>query len=208
MEQRHKERGRRGKRAVCGKPVVSTEHGHSLQLNGSMDQSQTMLLMSTVRERPRGHKPGSSKVAARCAKPERQIDNAHLAAVVQHCDLPIITKDLNGIIQSWNKGAERLFGYTAEEMVGQSVIVLFPPDRLNEEDHILELLRQGKAAERLETVRVSKDGRAIPVLVSISPIEDAHGRVIGASKIIHDASVFSERTAKLREMVTELRHLS
>ncbi|HWF18668.1 MAG TPA: PAS domain S-box protein, partial [Verrucomicrobiae bacterium] len=96
--------------------------------------------------------------------------DARLAAIVAHSGDAIIAKDLKGIVRSWNAGAERLFGYRPEEIVGKPVTILFPQDRLEEEDHILDNLRQGRPVERFETVRVAKDGRHIPVLASISPI--------------------------------------
>jgi PAS domain S-box-containing protein len=125
---------------------------------------------------------------------------AQLAAIVQFSGDAIITKNLDSIIQTWNAGAERLFGYTAEEVKGKAVTIIFPEDRLNEEDAILEKLRRGQAVERLETIRIAKDGRQIPVSVSISPLKDAEGNVIGASKIIHDVSaIVAAREALIRE---------
>src|ERR1043166_6981636 len=117
-----------------------------------------------------------------------QQDRARLAAIVEHSGDAILTKNLSGIIQSWNAGAERLFGYRAEEVVGKSVTILFPPDRLKEEDHILGMLRQGKPCLRLETIRLTKDRRPLNVSVSISPLKDNEGTVVGASKIIHDTT--------------------
>ena len=113
---------------------------------------------------------------------------ARLAAIVEFSGDAIITKNLDSIIQTWNVGAERLFGYTAEEVIGKPVTIIFPNDRLNEEDAILEKLRRGQAEERFETVRVAKDGRRIPVSVSISPLKDPEGNVTGASTIIHDVT--------------------
>jgi PAS domain S-box-containing protein len=125
---------------------------------------------------------------------------ARLAAIVEFSGDAILTKNLDGKIQTWNYSAERLFGYRAEEIVGKPVTLLFPPDRLNEEDRILERLRQGQPSERLETIRLSKDGRRIPVSESVSPIKDAEGNVTGASKIMHDISELLEaRQALVRE---------
>jgi PAS domain S-box-containing protein len=119
---------------------------------------------------------------------QRRADEAkaHLAAIVEHSGDVIITKDLNGIIRSWNASAERLFGYRAGEIIGKHVTTIFPSDRLTEEDHILGRLREGRPVEHLETVRVAKDGKRIPVSVYVSPMKDAEGRIIGASKVIHD----------------------
>ena len=125
---------------------------------------------------------------------------SRLAAVVEHSGDAILTKNLDAVIQTWNPGAERLFGYRAEEIVGKPVTVLFPPDRLNEEDHIIGRLRQGQPVEQLQTVRVAKDGRRIPVLVSVSPLKNDNGEIVGASKIIHDISeIVAAREALGRE---------
>ncbi|GEM_PF-1168269 len=123
-----------------------------------------------------------------------------LAAIIEHSGDAIFTKNVDGIIQTWNPSAERLFGYRAEEIVGKPVTVLLPPDRLSEEDRIIEGLRQGHSVERLETIRIAKDGRRIPVSVSVSPLKNGDGEVIGASKIIHDVSeVVAAREALVRE---------
>jgi len=113
---------------------------------------------------------------------------SHLAAIVDNSDDPIISKDLNGTIISWNQAAERVFGYSAEEIVGQSILRLIPPDLLHEEDEILSKLRAGERIDHYETVRVKKSGERFSVSVTISPVRDASGRVIGASKIVRDIS--------------------
>jgi PAS domain S-box-containing protein len=120
---------------------------------------------------------------------ERQrIDTAtvSLAAIVNSSDDAIIGKDLDGVITSWNKSAERLFGYTAEEAIGQPITMLIPPDRQHEEPEILGRLKRGERVDHFETVRVSKDGSLLELSLTISPIQDATGRVIGASKIARD----------------------
>jgi PAS domain S-box-containing protein len=115
-----------------------------------------------------------------------QVARARLAAIVEFSGDAIITKDLDGIVQTWNASAERILGYTAAEMVGQPITRIIPPDRLDEEPQILARLRSGLSYERLETVRVAKDGHHIPVSLSVSPLKDRDGHVVGASKIIHD----------------------
>src|ERR1700709_2119328 len=105
-----------------------------------------------------------------CSVEETQ---ALLAAIIDSSDDGIISKDLNGVVRSWNPSAERIFGYTAEEMIGKSITVLFPPDRLNEEPKILEPLQRGERVDHFETIRVRKDGAPIVVSVTISPIHDA-----------------------------------
>ena len=111
---------------------------------------------------------------------------AYLAAIVDSADDAIIAKDLNGIIQSCNASAVRVFGYTTDELVGQPVRMLIPSDRQSEEDDILARLRRGERVEHFETVRVRKDGRLIDVALTVSPVRDATGTVMGASKIARD----------------------
>lgn len=106
-----------------------------------------------------------------------------LAAIVRSSDDAIISKDLSGIVTSWNQGAERIFGYSAQEMIGRPVAVLIPPDRAAEEPAILERLKRGESVEHFQTVRQHRDGRRLDISVTISAIFDEHGRVIGASKV-------------------------
>ena len=109
-----------------------------------------------------------------------------LAAVVESSDDAILSLDLDGTIATWNGGAEKLFGYDAEEIVGTSVTILIPADRLGEEPEILERVGRGEHVQQYETVRLRKDGRAVPVSLSVSPIVDPAGTIIGASKIARD----------------------
>ena len=111
-----------------------------------------------------------------------------LAAIVDSSEDVILSKDLEGIITSWNPAASRLFGYTAEEMVGQSIFKLIPDDLRTEEIGILESIRAGKRAEHFDTLRLKKDGSLVEVSVTVSPIKDGQGRIIGASKILRDVS--------------------
>lgn len=124
--------------------------------------------------------------------------NLFLAAIVESSDDAIISKDLNGIINSWNKGAERVFGYTAEETVGQPVSMLIPSDRFDEEPTILDRIRQGIPVEHYETVRLRKDGTLINISLTISPIRNKDGVVIGASKIARDISEREQREKQIR----------
>ena len=113
---------------------------------------------------------------------------ARQAAIIESSDDAIISKTLNGVIMSWNGGAQKLFGWSAAETLGQPMLMLFPPDRVREEADILARIGRGESVDHFETVRVRKDGRQIEVSVTISPIKDARGRVIGASKIARDIS--------------------
>jgi len=109
-----------------------------------------------------------------------------LSAIVDSSDDAIISKDLNGIITSWNLSAQRVFGYTAEETVGRPITILIPPDRLDEEPQILAKLRRGERVDHFETIRRRKDGTLLDIALTISPVKDATGRIIGASKIARD----------------------
>lgn len=109
-----------------------------------------------------------------------------LAAIVNSSDDAIIGKTLEGVITSWNPGAQKIFGYSAEEVVGKPMALLFPSDRLKEEDEILARIARGESVEHFETVRVRKDGRPVDISATISPIVDGDGKIIGASKIARD----------------------
>lgn len=109
-----------------------------------------------------------------------------LAAVVDSSDDAIISKTLNGIIRTWNEGARRIFGYSAEEVIGKPITILLPPDRIHEELDILKRLQRGERVNHFETIRVDKQGRLLDISVSISPVRDSRGQVIGASKIARD----------------------
>jgi PAS domain S-box-containing protein len=121
----------------------------------------------------------------------------HLAAIVSSSDDAIIGKDLSGIVTSWNRAAERMFGYTAEEAIGQSIRLIIPPDRQSEEDEVLRRIRTGRSVKHFETERVRKDGSLIPISLTVTPILDAEGRVVGASKIARDISERKQREARL-----------
>jgi PAS domain S-box-containing protein len=125
---------------------------------------------------------------------------ARLAAIVEHSGDAMFTKDLDGVVRTWNASSERLFGYRAEEIIGKHITILYPPDRLPEEDFIMGRLREGQSVERLETIRVTKDGRRISVSESVSPLRDMEGQIVGASKIVHDITdLVAARTALTNE---------
>jgi PAS domain S-box-containing protein len=120
------------------------------------------------------------------ARRKAALEHGRLAAIVESSGDAIVSKNLDGVIQTWNDGAQRLFGYRSDEIIGKPVTVLIPPERLDEETTILERLRRGQPSVLIETVRVAKGGRRIPVSVNVSPILDREGRVVGASKILRD----------------------
>src|SRR5262245_54920390 len=126
---------------------------------------------------------------------------SQLAAIVESSSDAIISKDLNGIITSWNKGAQKLFGYAADEVIGKPATILFPEDRLDEERRILERLRRGERIEHYDTIRRTKDGRKIGISLAASPIRDKAGKIIGASKIARDISERKRIEAESEEML-------
>jgi PAS domain S-box-containing protein len=122
-----------------------------------------------------------------------------LAAIVASSDDAIISKNLDGVITSWNKSAERIFGYNSEEAIGEHVTLIIPPERHNEESDILDRLRRGERADHFHTVRRRKDGSLLDVSLSISPVRDSSGRVIGASKVARDITAQKQDEQALRE---------
>ena len=170
---------------------------------------------------------GASKVARDIGgRRDAELAALRLAAIVEGTDDAIISKNLRGIVMSWNPAAERIFGYTAEEMIGQPITRVIPRDRLDEEQQILVRLQRGERVEQFQTVRQRKDGRMIHVSLTISPIRDHDGVIVGASKIARDITELknaqdrlqsyaeelelrvSERTARLQESVAELEAFS
>ncbi len=133
------------------------------------------------------------------ARKEAELASATLAAIVNSSRDAIIGKDLNGIVNSWNKGAEMIFGYTAGEMLGTPIMRLIPADRQNEEIHILREIASGESVNHFETQRLTKDGRLIDVSVTASPIRDASGKVIGASKVARDITERKRAEQELKE---------
>jgi PAS domain S-box-containing protein len=134
----------------------------------------------------------------------RTVELARLASIIEFSDDAIASKDLNGIITSWNPGAERLFGYSASEAVGKPMAMLIPPERSSEEPVILARIARGEATDHFETVRIRKDGQAIDVSVSISPIRDSQGRIVGASKIARDITDRKRAEQKVQSQLARL----
>ena len=145
------------------------------------------------------HEPANTKFCAQFRQRERELHTqAILGAIVSSSDDAIISKSLDGIIQTWNKGAERLFGYSAAEAIGQSVMMLIPPERQEEEPKILERLRRGERIDHYETIRVAKDGRQIDISLTISPLRDSEGKIFGALKIARDITERKQAEVALR----------
>ena len=136
----------------------------------------------------------------RCVEEAR----SRLAAIVETSDDAIISKDIHGIIQSWNAGAERIFGYTPQEAIGQSVTMLIPPGRIDEEPAILARIQRGERIEHYETIRRRKDGALLNISLSVSPVVDERGRIVAAAKIARDITKQKRSEAELRRANADL----
>ena len=151
--------------------------------------------------------------AAQERRDRRQTEaaSAYLASIVQFCDDAIIGKTLDGMVVSWNAGAERLYGYSAAEMIGRSISVLIPPYRPEELPEIYDVIKRGEGVDGLETVRIRKDGTAVEVSLTISPLKDAGGRVIGASTVARDITrrkqEDNERLSLIQDLTAALAHV-
>ena len=154
---------------------------------------------------PSGRIWGVVLVFRDCTK-DRQVHRlqSYLAAIVQNSDDAIISKNLDGIVTAWNRGAEHVFGYKPEEAIGQSITFFIPPDRQHEEPGILEKIKHGQKVDHYQTVRLRKDGSPVDVAITISPIRDEQGKVIGASKIVRDISREKADELALRKAKEEL----
>jgi PAS domain S-box-containing protein len=137
---------------------------------------------------------------------ENERASRRLAAIVESSDDAIVSKDLSGITMSWNAGAERMFGYLAEEAIGQSIMMIIPPDRQDEEPRILDRVRRGEKIEHYETIRRRKDGTLIDVSLAVSPVKDRNGKIVGASKIARDISERRLAENHRELLVAELSH--
>jgi PAS domain S-box-containing protein len=149
----------------------------------------------------------AARLKAEEARSQAERGAVQLGAIVESSDDAIISKDLNGVIQSWNAGAERLFGYTAEEAIGRPVTLIFPPDRENEERDILARIVRGERIDHYETVRRRKDGSLVDISLTVSPMRDGSGEIIGASKIARDITERREAQRKLEDSERRLQDL-
>jgi PAS domain S-box-containing protein len=149
------------------------------------------------------------RVTARGPRPARGGDNLaaqHYRAIIESSEDAILSKDLKGVILSWNASAQRLFGFTAEEAVGKPITIIIPVDRLAEEPLILEKIHRGERIEHFETVRQRKDGSFVDISLSISPIRDSRGKIVGASKIARDITELKKARDQQRLLLREMSH--
>jgi len=175
------------------------DHIETIRMRKDGGLIDVSLTISPVRDEA-GNIIGASKIAREITE-LRRVDRAHrlLSAIVESSDDAIISKSLDGgIITSWNKSAERLFGYTAEEAIGQPITILIPADRTDEEPEIVSRLRRGDRVDHIETVRMRKDGSLVDLSLTISPIRDAAGNIVGASKVARDITESKRLIAELQ----------
>ncbi|HME60769.1 MAG TPA: PAS domain S-box protein, partial [Candidatus Binatia bacterium] len=154
---------------------------------------------------PAGNLKGTLNVFEDISESEKAEEaSRRLAAIVESSDDAILGKDTNGVIMSWNQSAERLFGYRAQEIIGESVTRLIPPDRYDEESNILQRIRRGERVDHYETVRVHKDGTSVPISLTVSPIRDRNNKIVGASSIARDITERKQTEAALRKVREDL----
>jgi PAS domain S-box-containing protein len=165
---------------------LGVDHFETIRQRKDGSLVEISLTVSPVRSAD-GRIIGASKIARDISERKRMMRDAlRLAAIVDSSEDAIVGKDLNGIVESWNAGAERMFGFTAEEAIGRSITMIIPPDRIDEETSVLARIRAGRGTQHFETVRRRKNGELIDVSLSVSPIRLKSGEVIGASKIARD----------------------
>ncbi|WP_346237511.1 PAS domain S-box protein [Niabella insulamsoli] len=164
------------------------QHFETVRQTKYQQQLPLLLSISPVRNAD-GVVIGASTIGRDiCAQKEAAEKQGILAAIVKSSDDAIVSKTLKGIITSWNGGAERLFGYTESEAIGQHISLIIPPDRMDEETYIINQIVSGQSVSHFETLRVTKTGQEIPISLTISPVLDGKGKIIGASKIARDIS--------------------
>ena len=189
-------------RLMRGEPVARFETKRITKSGQVLDVSVTV---SPIRD-DHARVVGFSSIARDITELKRAAEQqARLASIVESSDDAIVSKNLDGIVTSWNCGAERVFGYTADEMIGRPITKIISQDRLNEEPVILERLRRGENVDHFETIRQRKDGQLIDVSVTISPVRDASGKIVGASKVARDIT-FQKKAAREIERSHTLLH--
>ncbi|SEP26872.1 PAS domain S-box-containing protein [Niastella yeongjuensis] len=217
-----------GKEAWCGSPIIYTMDGKALALDQcpmaiAIKEGREIQDTPIIIERPDGKRriimPHSKPFINTAGKVTGAVNmlvditeqktveesNGHFAAIVESSDDAIISKTLDGIVTSWNNSAERIFGYTAQEMIGVSITKIVPPNRLDEEPAILKRLKRGERIDHFETKRITKDGRLLDISLSISPVKNSKGIIIGASKIARDITAQKRVEQQIKESEERLR---
>ena len=211
--------GEFGLRFYAGVPLTSKD-GHNLGTLCVMDREPRIIsdhetgvlqdlasLVIDQMELRLAAKDAAAKQEIALARADALVREANiLSAMVQSSQDAIITKDTHGIVTTWNQAAEHIFGYSEKEMIGQPILRLIPPDRVHEESYILGSVLQGERVEHYETLRRHKNGRLIPISLTVSPIWNEAGNVIGASKIARDVSDRKESEQRIQMLMREVNH--
>ena len=212
---------------ALGRPVSilipEDRHTEEAEVMARIARGEVLVNFETVRRRNDGHRfdisltaspirnaegrvVGASRIPRDITERKRADEaRARLAAIVASSDDAIVSKSLDGIIRTWNRGAERMFGYIAQEAVGRHITLIIPEERRAEEDMVLSKVRRGESVDHFETVRRAKDGRMLDISLSVSPIRGARGEIIGASKIARDITERKRVEAELQSLVAKLR---
>jgi PAS domain S-box-containing protein len=179
------------------------EHFESVRQRKDGTLISISLTISPIRDL-QGKIVGASKIARDVSlQLALEKERNRLGAIVDSSDDAIVSKDLQGIIQTWNHAAERMFGYSAEEAIGRSITLIIPEERLHEEDEVLSRIRRGLRVDHFETVRRRKDGTLIPISLTVSPVQDHAGQIVGASKTVRDLSALRAYATTLEQTVRE-----
>ncbi|MGB8128713.1 MAG: PAS domain S-box protein [Candidatus Angelobacter sp.] len=174
------------------------EHFQTVRVHKNGRRIDVSLTVSPIKD-GKGNTIGAAKIVRDISRQKKLEEAAlRLAAIVESSDDAIASKDLNGIITSWNRSAEKLFGYTADEIIGKSVTLIIPPELHHDEDMILSKIRRGEKIDHFETIRVHKNGEKVEVSLTISPIKDENGQVIGAAKIVRNITETNKIERALR----------
>jgi two-component system sensor histidine kinase VicK len=182
------------------------QYFHTKRLTKAGKLIDVSLTISPVKDE-QGTIIGVSKIARDITDViEAEKQSAMLSAIVSYSDDAIISKDLSSIVTSWNSSAERLFGYTAQEMIGQSIVKLIPPDRLGEEPEIIARIESRQRVDHFETKRLTKHGKLIDVSLTISPVMDLSGRIIGISKIARDITHKKQEEQRKNDFIAIVSH--
>ncbi len=191
-----------------GEPYIATGAAFAVASgpNGAVDERQLDFVYQPIRD-DRGAVSAIIIVGVDVTgRSTADLTAERLASIVASSDDAIVSKDLNSTIQTWNAGAERIFGFTAAEAVGKPITIVIPPDRLHEETDILRRISSGERIDHFETMRQHKDGTLVPVSVTISPIRDREGRIVGASKVGRDITANKKMQEMQSLLLREMQH--
>jgi PAS domain S-box-containing protein len=194
----------RARRVLAGEIETYTIEKRYFRKDGSI--VWVSLTVSLVRRGDGAPDYFISVIADITGRKQAEAEAAHLAAIVESSDDAIIGETLEGRITAWNAGAERIFGYTASEMIGQPILRIIPPELHGEEEQTLSRLKRGERIDHFETTRVTKDARRIDISLTVSPVRDKAGKVIGASKVSRDITERKRAEEHLRSLMRELSH--